>query len=81
MKKSIKSFKREIILEESLRTLIPFYNIYNSNILLSQRDKFYELYKKYFNSAFEDINENERLEKNKTDIDEVVKLVLSKRKK
>ena len=35
----------------------------------------------YFNSAFEDINENERLEKNKTDIDEVVKLVLSKRKK
>lgn len=81
MKKSIKSFKREIILEESLRTLIPFYNIYNSNILLSQRDKFYDLYKRYFTSRFEDINDNERLEKNKTDMDEAVKLILSKRKK
>lgn len=81
IKKSIKSFKREIILEESLRTLIPFYNIYNSNILLSQRDKFYDLYKRYFTSRFEDINDNERLEKNKTDMDEVVKLILSKRKK
>lgn len=81
MKKRLKSFKREIILEESLRTLIPFYNIYNSNILLSQRDKFYDLYKRYFTSRFEDINDNERLEKNKTNMDEAVKLILSKRKK
>lgn len=81
MEKSIKSFKREIILEELLRTLISFYNIYNSNILLSQRDKFYDLYNKYFTSRFEDINDNERLEKNKTNIDEAVKLILSKRKK
>ena len=81
MVKHLKSYKRELVIKESLKTFIPIYNVYNSVTLFVARDKLYELYKDHFEDSFENINDNERMSKYDADAEKAIQLILKKRKK
>lgn len=81
MVKHLKSYKRELVIKESLKTFIPIYNVYNSVTLFVARDKLYELYKDHFKDSFENINDNERMSKYDADTEKAIQLILKKRKK
>ena len=81
MVKHLKSYKRELVIKESLKTFIPIYNVYNSVTLFVARDKLYELYKDHFKDSFENINDNERMSKYDADKEKAIQLILKKRKK
>ena len=81
MVKHLKSYKRELIIKESLKTFIPIYNVYNSVTLFVARDKLYELYKDHFEGSFENVNDNERISKYDADTEKAIQLILKKRKK
>lgn len=81
MVKNIKRYKSKTILEESLKTFIPVYNVYNSAILLVGREKFNEFHNEYFASRFEDVNDNERMSKYDSENEKALKLILKKRGK
>ena len=81
MVKNLKSYKRELVIKESLKTFIPIYNVYNSVTLFVARDKLYELYKDHFEDSFENINDNERMSKYDADTEKAIQLILKKRKK
>ena len=81
MVKNIKKFKSELIAEESLKTFIPVYNVYNSAMLLVARKKLNEHYNDYFASRFEDVNDNERMSKYDADTEKAISLILKKRGK
>lgn len=80
MVKHLKSYKRELVIKESLKTFIPIYNVYNSVILFVNRDKFYELYKDHFEGSFENVNDNERMSKYDADTEKAIQLILKKKK-
>ena len=81
MVKHLKSYKRELVIKESLKTFIPIYNVYNSVTLFVARDKLYELYKDHFEGSFENVNDNERISKYDADTEKAIQLILKKRKK
>lgn len=81
MIKNLKSYKRELVIKESLKTFIPIYNVYNSVTLFVARDKLYELYKVHFEDSFENVNDNERMSKYDADTEKTIQLILKKRKK
>ena len=81
MAKHLKSYKRELVIKESLKTFIPIYNVYNSVTLFVARDKLYELYKDHFEDSFENVNDNERMSKYDADTEKAIQLILKKRKK
>ena len=81
MVKHLKSYKRELVIKESLKTFIPIYNVYNSVVLFVNRDKFYELYKDHFEGSFENVNDNERMSKYDADTEKAIQLILKKRNK
>lgn len=81
MVKHIKNFKRKLVLEESLKTFIPVYNVYNSAMLLVARNKLNELYEKHFTNSFEEVIDNESYLRGKEESDKAVELILKKRNK
>ena len=81
MVKNLKSYKRELVIKESLKTFIPIYNVYNSVTLFVARDKLYELYKDHFEDSFENVNDNERMSKYDADTEKAIQLILKKRNK
>ena len=78
MAKNIKNEKRKFVFKESLKTFIPVYHIYNSVINLVERDKFYQMHYDYFTSRFEDVNDNEKMNKSNYIVSKAVKKYIYK---